>query len=186
MKNFIFFGRTGVGKSSLINSVFGKSIAATSAYEACTKIVTHYAYNSAWGDVKLIDTPGLCESYDDARDKYYMQMVWESISLDNIYSIVYVSKLDDTRFRSDEKRVLKNLYTYSKYSFWKTRPILIFTFAANVTSVDEAIYKRTTQIGDYLFELTNAFKGFHDIWCIDNVNHAWCKNGLPADSFLNI
>ena len=44
MRKYLLVGRTGVGKSSFINSVFGQYIAETAEYEACTRVLEHYAY----------------------------------------------------------------------------------------------------------------------------------------------
>lgn len=57
-------GRTGVGKSSLINAIFGKYIARTSPVDIGTTQLSRYNYE-ADGDVlfEVIDTRGIAESF---------------------------------------------------------------------------------------------------------------------------
>ncbi|MGM0524112.1 MAG: GTPase, partial [Bacillota bacterium] len=61
---FIVVGKTGVGKSSLINAMFGRYLAKTSAVEVGTQSVSSYQYRD--NDRVLfdvIDTRGLNESF---------------------------------------------------------------------------------------------------------------------------
>ncbi|MFC8560231.1 GTPase [Peribacillus frigoritolerans] len=62
----ILVGRTGVGKSSLINAIFGKYIAKTSPVEIGTNQLSRYNYEID-GDIlfEVIDTRGIAESTND-------------------------------------------------------------------------------------------------------------------------
>ncbi|HAO13553.1 MAG TPA: hypothetical protein DCQ51_20905 [Planktothrix sp. UBA8407] len=150
MRKYLLVGRTGMGKSSFINTTFGKYIAETAEYEACTKIVEHYAYNSPLGSISLIDTPGLAED-DSLTDERYLSMVRSKVNLNEIYSLLYITRLDDTRFRPDEKRTLKLLTEKLGSKIWNNA-ILVLTFAASVPSYkrDETANVRIGQIEDFL------------------------------------
>ncbi|MEW4308047.1 GTPase [Rossellomorea marisflavi] len=62
----ILVGRTGVGKSSLINAIFGKYIAKTSPVEIGTNQLSRYNYEIE-GDIlfEVIDTRGIAESTNE-------------------------------------------------------------------------------------------------------------------------
>ena len=190
MRKFLLVGRTGVGKSSFINAAFGSYIAETSEYEACTKIVEHYAYKTPLGDVSLIDTPGLAED-DEACDEAYLSLVRAKVNLAQIYATIYVSRLNETRFRPDEKRTLR-LLTNRLGASIRNRSILVLTFAASVPNDQREIFaeKRSQQIFDFLQIITREqdidqiFQGFDQAWLVDNIVDNWTSDGLPILSVL--
>jgi len=190
MRKFLLVGRTGVGKSSFINAAFGSYIAETSEYEACTKIVEHYAYKTPLGDVSLIDTPGLAED-DEACDEAYLSLVRAKVNLAQIYATIYVSRLNETRFRPDEKRTLRLLTNRLGASIWN-RSILVLTFAASVPNDQREIFaeKRSQQIFEFIQNLTKEqdidkiFQGFEQTWLVDNIVDNWTSDGLPILSVL--
>jgi predicted GTPase len=190
MRKFLLVGRTGVGKSSFINAAFGSYIAETSEYEACTKIVEHYAYKTPLGDVSLIDTPGLAED-DEACDEAYLSLVRAKVNLAQIYATIYVSRLDETRFRPDEKRTLRLLTNRLGASIWN-RSILVLTFAASIPNhqLEIVAEKRSQQIFEFIQNLTKEqdidkiFQGFEQTWLVDNIVENWTSDGLPILSVL--
>lgn len=188
MKKYLLVGRTGVGKSSLINATFGATIAKTSAYEACTKLPEYFSYGTPFGDLCLIDTPGLAES-EISIDKHYLSLIKQNIKWNEIDSLLYVSRLDETRFRPDEKRTLQLLVDELGPSFWQNS-WLILTFAANIlpTQLEVASNNRTEQIRLFIHNAMSDygfyFSGFRRILLIDNIKKKWTKNTLPISSFL--
>ena len=190
MRKFLLVGRTGVGKSSFINAAFGSYIAETSEYEACTKIVEHYAYKTPLGDVSLIDTPGLAED-DEACDEAYLSLVRAKVNLAQIYATIYVSRLNETRFRPDEKRTLRLLTNRLGASIWN-RSILVLTFAASIPNhqLEIVAEKRSQQIFEFIQNLTKEqdidkiFQGLEQTWLVDNIVENWTSDGLPILSVL--
>ena len=67
----LLLGRTGVGKSSLVNFISGEERCETDPYRACTKKTKEITIDR--GDLlyEIIDTPGLCEAGSEL-DSYYL------------------------------------------------------------------------------------------------------------------
>ena len=195
MRRFLIVGQTGVGKSSFINAVFGIERAKTSEFEACTKLVEHYLYKSPFGEVTLIDTPGLSEDSFEL-DKAYLKLVRESVEVDSIDTILYLSSLAEKRFRPTEMSALNIITKEIGKSIWKNT-WLVLTFAASVKSerLQEACDARIMQIADHLTQITkrkkksgSKFNGFKKIISIDNVIPNWSPDFRcrPIDEMFNI
>lgn len=100
------FGKTGAGKSSLCNAVFGRDICKISDVGACTRDVQEVALNIGHKGMKLLDVPGVGES--DLRDTEYdaLYRQW----LPKLDLVLWVIKADDRALASDEdfyKRLVK-------------------------------------------------------------------------------
>jgi len=186
MKNFLILGKTGVGKSSFINSVFNKPVAQTSSYEACTKVVEMFAYHAEFGQVCLLDTPGLAED-DLALDYHYLDLIKQAIKSRRIDFMIYVTPLNDTRFRPTEKRTIKLILETLGPQIWNSC-WLIFTFAASIERKEfDTVSAHKTQIfNEYLSEIMNGgFTGFNRLYFLDNVVSNWHDDTVPVNEIFN-
>jgi uncharacterized protein len=93
------FGKTGVGKSSLCNALFGKEICPISDVEACTRDTKEVflGMGNSKG-LKLVDVPGVGESRD--RDEEYAKLY--SKLLPELDLVLWLIKSDDRALASDE------------------------------------------------------------------------------------
>ncbi|WP_341328415.1 GTPase [Methylotuvimicrobium sp. KM2] len=178
MKRFLLVGKTGVGKSSFVNASFGVELARCNRYEACTKLAETYSHGTEYGPLCLIDTPGLA---DDCRetDFKYLKIIREFIAENPIDTALFLSRLDDTRFRAEDKETLRLITEQLGSSIWRNA-WLVFTFCAEVemSKLNEAANARICEIEDYLRRVRGnaSFTGFNKYILIDNVKVGWHPN----------
>ena len=131
---FILIGKTGVGKTSLLNVIFGeekgkvgytsKSETSSSNYY-CTKnkIGSEYIYFC------IIDTPGLYDTQGGDIDKIQKQEIMKLISEENIIikGLLFLTNFQNERFdASEQNSLIEYNAIFPLKEFWK-RIILIFT-----------------------------------------------------------
>ncbi len=92
------FGKTGVGKSSLCNALFGTDICPISDVEACTRDTQEVLLKMGGNGIKLLDVPGVGES--TTRDEEYGKL-YASL-LPELDLVLWLIKSDDRALASDE------------------------------------------------------------------------------------
>jgi small GTP-binding protein len=138
---FVLAGRTGVGKSSTVNSLLDCEVAKTGKYEPTTKSVDTYEHKVNGINFIIVDTPGLCDEEEEAgNDQKYLNLMKPKIQ--KMVSMWFVSQLNDTRVTSDEKRVIKRLSKAFGKKVWECS-VIVFTYANSVTASE---YEETLKI----------------------------------------
>lgn len=94
-----FFGKTGAGKSSLCNALFGQEICPVSDVDPCTREIKELNIGGGSKDIILLDVPGVGESQD--RDKEYAVLYRDL--LPQLDLVIWVLKGDDRAFSSDQE-----------------------------------------------------------------------------------
>lgn len=84
-------GKTGVGKSSLCNALFGEKHCAISAVEACTRRSEDIPLGIGNKKIFLVDVPGVGEDRD--RDREYAKLYQEL--LPELDAVLWLIKADD-------------------------------------------------------------------------------------------
>ncbi len=92
------FGKTGAGKSSLCNAVFGQDVCEISDVAACTRSPQEVILSMGENGIKLLDVPGVGESNE--RDREYAGLYKKL--LPELDIVLWVLKADDRAFSSDE------------------------------------------------------------------------------------
>jgi predicted GTPase len=92
-----FLGKTGVGKSSLCNALFGKPVCAVSHVEAATREPQEVLLSLPSAGLKLIDLPGIGE--DASRDAEYLALYRHMApALD---AVLWVLRADERAYATD-------------------------------------------------------------------------------------
>lgn len=92
-------GKTGAGKSSLINSLFQSQLSSVSNVSGCTRQSQRFSMTMSNHTLTFIDLPGVGESLE--RDKEYHQL-YRNL-LPELDLIIWVLKADDRAWSSDEQ-----------------------------------------------------------------------------------
>jgi len=92
------FGKTGVGKSSLCNALFGHDICPINDVESCTREPKEVILNIGGQGITLLDVPGVGESQE--RNIEYGKL-YNSL-LPELDIVLWVLKGDDRAFAEDE------------------------------------------------------------------------------------
>ena len=165
--SILLLGRTGVGKSSTVNSLFGRFVTEVGDFEdttlgilTCEGVVNGAKYT-------IFDTPGL-DGYEDQHDVKTLQLIKDHIESTDI--IVYVTRLDETRLRPDERNAIKLISEMFGRDCW-CHSILVFTFAnkVDVERYEEVTQKRAEQIRSVIKAYTCSDEAEQiPAICIDN------------------
>jgi energy-coupling factor transporter ATP-binding protein EcfA2 len=124
---FLLVGRTGVGKSSTVNSLMGVPVAPVGDYEPQTFAVEAYEAQAYGIRFRVVDTPGLCDDLEESgNDGEYLRRIVKNVT--QLDCMLFVTKLPETRVTSDEKRAIKLITDALGTDVWR-HSVIVFTFA---------------------------------------------------------
>lgn len=96
----ILIGRSNVGKSTLLNTLVGTKVSATSFRAQMTRDVIHGVVNTTEGQITFVDTPGIFKDRKSSLTSKLIQKAKDA--LEGVDIIIYV--VDPTREIGDEER----------------------------------------------------------------------------------
>ena len=127
----IVVGKTGAGKSALINSIIDleREIAREGGEtNRCSEAVQKYYCSDVVPgvNVTVIDTPGLQDIHQ--KEQSYIQEMKSKCG--EVTLVLYCMKMTDHRLTNDDKVVMQKLYHAFGPKFWE-RVVFVLTFANN-------------------------------------------------------
>mgnify|MGYP006280021437 CR=1 FL=1 len=180
----LFLGRTGVGKSSLVNFLAGEERCCTDPYRACTKEPTIVTVKYGDHEYELIDTPGLCEGGSEL-DSLYLGLI-DRYLVDERVSPNLVFKSDDSRLRSEDYQLISTLLRrYGNRIF--VNGALMLTFAGNLASdFHSKIHRRVKVITTAIYGIQTSmgmeiFDGFPRITLVDSELKSFFDIEIPRN-----
>ena len=118
-------GKTGQGKSTLINGILGDKVAEEGASATrCTTTVTEFAKVIHGVPVKVFDSPGL-QDHTQNEEEYIRDMRDQCRELS---LVLYCTKMINHRLTDDDRNAMKKLTKAFGDKFWNYA-VLVLTFA---------------------------------------------------------
>lgn len=149
---FILVGKTGTGKTTILNAIFNKVVGiAKNTGVSVTKISSIYYYKLKNGNfITLIDTPGLGDTERTEKeniDQIHLDGITKAISDENIHikGILFLVNFQNKRFDADEQEALLNYNTlFPLKNFWKSF-VVVYTHFYSDPNEDEDEEEMKTQ-----------------------------------------
>ena len=159
----VIFGKTGAGKSSLINTLFEKQLAKEgNTLYAETKVVSSYTkmITMTVNDVcvTLWDTPGFKDPFSDGEET--IKSIKDSCGVNDIDLFVYCTRFDQTRLGQDDVDCIRDITKAFGDGIWK-RALFTLTFA-NQAKIPPS--SKTQNIQEYFQSREEEWrKGLHQL-----------------------
>jgi energy-coupling factor transporter ATP-binding protein EcfA2 len=133
----LLVGRTGVGKSSTLNTLAGREVAQTGEAVPTTARALSYKFQINGVPSRVVDTPGLADGQN--LDSSYLERIRREIGQHGVDCMVFVTALHETRVRTDEIRAIEQVTQSFGAEIW-CRSLVILTFSDYLA--DASHYKR--------------------------------------------
>lgn len=134
-------GKTGVGKSSLINGIIGKEVAEEGeTLDRDTTEVQDFSFKYHDVDITIWDSPGLQDGLD--KEEVYIRDM-QSKGCANTDLMLYCANMSDKRFRKEDEDAVRKLTIGLGEDIWK-HAIFVLTFANDVHAKPERGPKKLT------------------------------------------
>lgn len=125
--SILITGKTGVGKSRLVNALVGERVAKEGrAKTACTDTVTSYCTKINGVEVIVWDSPGLQDG--TCNEELYIQDMKSKLSEGRFDVMIYCISMAEARFYDADKNAIRTLTNVFGSKLWKSS-VVALTFA---------------------------------------------------------
>ena len=176
---FLLCGRTGVGKSSLVNSLIGSEICdvgdpgGKTGFKRCTATVSKTIANICGVIVNIFDSPGLQDGTNS--DEEYLEDMYSKCK--DIDLVIYCVDMTIPRYTHDEIQATQLITNKFGTDFWN-RCVLVLTKANNIRVPPKE--KKSKRPRDYHQRLYNNHKTQFSEQLIDQGVPKDIAEGIPV------
>ncbi|KZV25603.1 translocase of chloroplast 159, chloroplastic-like [Dorcoceras hygrometricum] len=130
--SILVIGKTGVGKSATINSMFGERKTVIDAFEPATTDVKEIIGMIDEVKVKIFDTPGLRSSLEDqSHNRKVLSSIKKIMQKSPPDVVIYIDRLDTLTNSFDDLPLMKLVTTILGPSIWQ-KAIISFTHSSSI------------------------------------------------------
>ncbi len=125
--NLLIVGRTGVGKSSFINSVTRSTIARVGEYVPTTLGIDTYRFSFDNSEINIIDMPGIADEMPEFNQHYVLKKaLYEKIKY--FHAVIFIMSAETPRISMDEIEAFKFISDALGKQAWE-RSIFVLSMA---------------------------------------------------------
>ena len=155
MFGVLIVGRTGVGKSTLINNLLGREVAPVGhRLRSETPVVYPHEYSVEGVAVVVYDTPGLGDIEGEQKEGEHLEIMKNLLARGKIHLVVYCFQMNETMMKSS---LVGTLQKYHAIGVDWRRSIIALTFA-------DALYVPKSERKRPGFKMSSFFESRFDFW----------------------
>ncbi|VFQ69672.1 unnamed protein product [Cuscuta campestris] len=184
-------GKTGVGKSATINSIFDEGKFGTNAFQTGTKKVQDVVGTVQGIKVRVIDTPGLLPSWSDQRqNEKILRSVKNFIQKTPPDIVLYLDRLDMQSREYGDMPLLRTITDIFGPSIW-FNAIVVLTHAASAppegpngtaTSYDMFVTQRSHAVQQAIRQAAGDMRLMNPVSLVEN--HSACRTNRAGQRVL--
>ncbi|XP_019196035.1 PREDICTED: translocase of chloroplast 120, chloroplastic-like isoform X2 [Ipomoea nil] len=184
-------GKTGVGKSATINSIFDEGKIDTDAFQIGTKKVQDVVGTVQGIRVRVIDTPGLLSSWSDQRqNEKILHSVKNFIKKTPPDIVLYLDRLDMQSRDYGDMPLLRTITNVFGSSIW-FNAIVVLTHAASAppedtngtaTSYDVFVTQRSLVVQQAIRQAAGDMRLMNPVSLVEN--HSACRTNRAGQRVL--